>query len=413
MGNNLRARTSNEILALWAMAEINALRTDQERQPCTAWIIRSIKHPDEVRALRAVYGPGFYLLGLFVPEDHRRWCLQQKQLLLPEIDALIERDQAEDFGHGQHMRGAFELADFFVRHAGDTRDTCAAVDRFLRLVFGKAVETPTPDENAMFLAYASSARSGDLSRQVGAVVWKDRIGLVATGCNDVPAAGGGLYVAGPADQRDHVRGLDANEQQKTAIALEVARRVTSKLTERGVIPPDGVVEDACKDTRLSDLTEFGRAVHAEMDALLTCARTGVSTLGATLYCTTFPCHNCAKHLVAAGFSRVVYVEPYPKSLAKELHGDAIDCLDGRTSATGGKVAFEPFLGVGPRRFLDLFSMRIGDGFPLKRKLSGTAASWQKDTADVRVPMLPTSYLDRENQAAHLVRSLLNPPENQP
>ncbi|MDN3612645.1 hypothetical protein QWZ16_23945 [Vibrio ostreicida] len=26
----------------------------------------------------------------------------------------------------------------------------------------------------------------------------------------------------------------------------------------------------------------------------------------------FPCHNCAKHIVASGIKRVVYVEPYPK-----------------------------------------------------------------------------------------------------
>lgn len=368
--------------------------------------------PGRVRALRAVYGAGFYLIGLSVPEDHRRWYLQQKQLSPEQIQGLIDRDQAEDFGHGQHMREAFELSDVFVRHERDTRATSEAVDRFLRLVFGKAIETPTPDENAMFLAYASSTRSGDLSRQVGAVIWKDRIGVVATGCNDVPAANGGLYVAGPSDQRDHVRGSDANEDQKTAIAFEVAQRVKARFAELGVNPPDGVVEAACKDTRLSDLTEFGRAVHAEMDALLACARAGVSTVDATLYCTTFPCHNCAKHLIAAGLRRVVYVEPYPKSLAKELHGDALLFQDGRTPPTADKVLFEPFLGVGPRRFLDLFSMRIGDGYPLKRKHLGAVASWQKDSAAIRVPMLPTSYLDREEQVAQLVPSLLNKSENQ-
>ena len=59
-------------------------------------------------------------------------------------------------------------------------------------------------------------------------------------------------------------------------------------------------------------------VHAEMEALLSCARSGVSPVGGTLYSTTFPCHNCAKHIVAAGLRRVVYVEPYPKSRAVEF-----------------------------------------------------------------------------------------------
>ena len=40
--------------------------------------------------------------------------------------------------------------------------------------------------------------------------------MVATGCNDVPAPGGGLYWPGPADYRDHALGHDANERHKRA-----------------------------------------------------------------------------------------------------------------------------------------------------------------------------------------------------
>jgi deoxycytidylate deaminase len=57
---------------------------------------------------------------------------------------------------------------------------------------------------------------------------------------------------------------------------------------------------------LMDITEYGRAVHAEMEAILACARTGGNPSGATLYCTTSPpCHNCAKHIVDVGITRVV------------------------------------------------------------------------------------------------------------
>ena len=50
---------------------------------------------------------------------------------------------------------------------------------------------------------------------------------------------------------------------------------------------------------LRELTEYGRAVHAEMDALLDAARRGVAVQGATLYVSTFPCHSCARHVIAA------------------------------------------------------------------------------------------------------------------
>ena len=72
---------------------------------------------------------------------------------------------------------------------------------------------------------------------------------------------------------------------------------------------------ALKDAAVMDLTEYGRVVHAEMHALCDAARLGKAIKGATLYCTTFPCHNCTKHILAAGIRRVVYIEPYPKSLA--------------------------------------------------------------------------------------------------
>ena len=61
-----------------------------------------------------------------------------------------------------------------------------------------------------------------------------------------------------------------------------------------------------------------------MDALLSAGREGVSTVGTRLFVTTFPCHYCARHIVGAGVYEVQYIEPYPKSLALELHNDAIE-----------------------------------------------------------------------------------------
>ena len=81
-----------------------------------------------------------------------------------------------------------------------------------------------------------------------------------------------------------------------------------------------------------DIGEFSRPVHAEMAALIDAARRGVPVNGHSLYVTTFPCHNCAKHIVAAGIQRVVYLEPYSKSRAGNLHREDIDLqsIDGNT-----------------------------------------------------------------------------------
>jgi len=140
------------------------------------------------------------------------------------------------------------------------------------------------------------------------------------------------------------------------------------------------------------ITEYGRAVHAEMEALIQAARSGVSICGGVLFATTYPCHNCAKHIVAAGVTEVVYIEPYPKSHATDLHEDAISDDGGEA---GGKVRFRQFVGIGPRRFIDLFSMRLSSGRSLVRKVDGELAKWSREHAELRVPMSPLSYLDSE------------------
>ncbi len=115
---------------------------------------------------------------------------------------------------------------------------------------------------------------------------------------------------------------------------------------------------AIERTRIKDLIEFSRAVHAEMDAVVGIARNGgPSCRGGSLYCTTYPCHNCARHIVAAGIEEVFYIEPYAKSMATDLHKDSI--VDA-TATHGGRekhVNFQLFSGVAPRRFSRLFEKR--------------------------------------------------------
>ena len=66
------------------------------------------------------------------------------------------------------------------------------------------------------------------------------------------------------------------------------------------------------------------------------------------------CHNCAKHIIAAGIKRVVYIEPYPKSKALEFYKREISQSEEDEKS---KVIFIPFKGVGPHKFIDLFSMQ--------------------------------------------------------
>ena len=64
--------------------------------------------------------------------------------------------------------------------------------------------------------------------------------------------------------------------------------------------------------------ELCYAIHAEQNAIIQAAKLGVSIEGATLYCTHQPCVICAKMIVNAGISRVVYGAGYPDEFSLRI-----------------------------------------------------------------------------------------------
>lgn len=80
----------------------------------------------------------------------------------------------------------------------------------------------------------------------------------------------------------------------------------------------------CDHTDGGDLQNghCARSTHAEQNALVQAARHGISIEGSTLYCTNNPCLNCAKLLINAGITRVVYDELYDDPLAFALLAEA-------------------------------------------------------------------------------------------
>lgn len=396
-GTTLRQRYGRgDFYALLAIDAINAKRADDAGviKPLTrnVHVIRSLKHVDEVDTLRQVYGDGFFLLGVSASIESRKHYLKElKGVPNDKLDTVIERDDKEKLELGQQTRDVFQMADAFV-NTDDCERLSIQLGRIIDMLFSKPVIPPTHEEYAMFMAYAASLRSGDLSRQVGAVIMNPQADIVSTGANDVPKFGGGLYWPTSSDQRDYIKGFDSNQREKNAIVADVIRCITSNAETPIAASDVQKIEEGLRKSRIMDLTEYGRAVHAEMEALIQAARNGVPVRGATLYTTTYPCHNCAKHIVAAGINEVVYIEPYPKSYAEKLHYDSIS-VNG--SIVEGKVSFRQFVGVGPRKFVDLFSMHISSGRKLKRKAGENVASWDRRSAELRVPMTPLSYLDAE------------------
>ena len=116
--------------------------------------------------LRNIYGGGFYLFAVHSAENKRQDYLKNHCLIHEKKrrESLIETDKDDKIGHGQSTSEAFHLADFFVTENGNNTKIWNSIERSFDIIFGDPFKTPTFHEYAMFMAYAASTRSADMSR---------------------------------------------------------------------------------------------------------------------------------------------------------------------------------------------------------------------------------------------------------
>lgn len=386
-------RYPKAIWAKWVAGEIAKYRRKKNSKRVIHFI-SSLKHSEEVELLNKLYGKNFIQVALFEEEDERKKSLEEKisskdrdtpssfanicepidqkifELMRSTADTkkkydgdvkkyennvadfLIQKDKKENFpgfeGVGQEIEKIFSKAHYFFDLSSGNLDE--QIKRFIHLLFGHPFEEPKLDEIFMFEAESASLRSLDIDRQVGAALVKNGA-LLAVGYNDVAKPGGGYYTYTDKkgkkwddDHRDYKKENDFNHNELENLSKEVCK----------IFGNDNLDKKKEVFDELSAITEFKRSTHAEMGALIDALRRGVSSQDATLYVNTFPCHNCTKHIIAAGIEEVVYLHPYPKSKADDMFGDMICCIGKNPSDADGKVQFRPFMGVAPNRFLYVF-----------------------------------------------------------
>lgn len=385
IGTGLREKFSNDYIAQKIVEKIGVKREENgyedenhevPKKQRIVHIIDSLKNPEEYNLLKQVYGDIFWMIGVFSPEDVREKRLMQKGLKKAETSKIFSTDEAEGPDHGQRVRDTIELSDYFIRNDKDTQDILEnSCLRFLNLIFHIQVTTPSRDEAAMYTAVSAATLSACLSRQVGAAIYNAEGELIGKGANDVPKFGGGLYGADDLEKDFRCYRLGGkichNDDRKEKLYESAHRTLAANsLLKRGTKPDD--TREALRKTEIKQLIEYSRAVHAEMEAIISVARKGTkSIVGSTLYSTTFPCHNCARHIVASGIKRVVYIEPYPKSLAIELHDDAITTVD---KSSESKVQFLQYEGLAPKNIIRVFKSETS------RKKDGKAIELDPRTA---------------------------------
>lgn len=369
LGNSLRGHFKrNELLSEAAIAAINADKIKSSRtSEATLYIIDQLKRPEEIELFRVIYQHNFYLMGILRDQEHRIRNLREDGATKNDIPLIINVDDKSDDDYGQRTSKAILTSDFFVKNNQSQKKGLEnKIDRFFGLIHGKNGLTPTINEKGMYAAFSASLQSACLSRQVGAALFDDDGNLLAVGKNDVPKAGGGLYVSddGEKDHRCvHKSGKCYNVSSKLKIKNQIHDILLNEIKSSLGSDPQmeltlrrlealspSIAEAIYKDSNISSIMEYSRSIHAEMDVITTMARKSTEgTRGKILFTTTYPCHNCARHIVSSGIKRVIYIEPYDKSLALDLHDDSIT-----KSEDHSKVIFTDFEGVAPRRYSKFF-----------------------------------------------------------
>lgn len=138
------------------------------------------------------------------------------------------------------------------------------------------MKRPSWHEYFIEMTQVISKRSTCLRRQVGAIIVKDNQ-ILASGYNGAPSKVTHCEVTGCLRQKLNI--------------------------------PSGERQEIC------------RGLHAEQNAIIQAAVHGVSVTGATIYCTNKPCSICAKMIINAHISRIIYMEDYNDALSEELLGE--------------------------------------------------------------------------------------------
>lgn len=244
------------------------------------YIITSIRHPDEVKALQK--NKDFFMVFVDAPLKTRFDRMQARTernesdpTTLKAFKAIEARENAKG-GPGQQLGACKRLAKIVVRNDQDQEALFKKVDQLVKDLFVQIVINNRPSKEEYYLKIAEqvAARANCLSMKSGAIIVKEDQ-IISTGYNGAP--------------------------RKTKDSIE-----RGSCLRREMNIPSGTRYELC------------RSVHGEQNAIINAARSGVSLLGGDMYlCLTriwegtnsfvdsFPCFICKKMILNAGIKRLI------------------------------------------------------------------------------------------------------------
>lgn len=269
IGNVLREKNGPDYLA----KEINKKILENQKAGITNFVIDSIRNPSEVEELRK--NKDFILLGVDAPIELRYERAKNRGRIEP-LKTLEEFKKSEELENNtepnkQQLTVVFKSADRLVYND----DTIEELKESLEYVLThEKKKRPDWDTYFMQLCDLIKKRGQCLRREVGAVLVRNNQ-IISTGYNGTPKG------------HPHCDALGGCLRDKLKV-------------------PSG------------QRFEISRAVHAEENAIAQAAENGISTKGATLYCTTYPCVMCMRIITNAGIKKIIYKEYYADEITASI-----------------------------------------------------------------------------------------------
>ena len=319
--------------------------------------IDGIRNYGEVLYLRNKYPQFFFLIALHASKE-TQWNRVKDGVYHGHYHSFerdLQRDSAEELPEGQQVSICVQQSDYvFVNEddAGASNARCKRIFAQLEydlqlmreadnLAAGSFCRPPTQDEVQMATAFAQSHMSRCLKRKVGAVIVNSKNLPLSVGYNENPL---GMK---PCQMEFQDCFKDGDMHKK----LEKMRDICCPRC--GTAIPDMQPPWKCPNTDCGENLkllffpsrnmELCTAIHAEERAIRSLGDRNAEC--GILYVTTYPCFQCARHIVDAGIKRVVYVEAYPVSES-----------EGFLRRNG--VAVEPFAGFKAIAFNRVFKQMV-------------------------------------------------------
>lgn len=406
--SELRKTKSNGVLVNTIINSIKKERRKNTTKKTIVYLVDQLKNLGEYKLLSHIYGLNYIQMSLFSNEKERDQNLKERfesdaelekkydeksltslifnkikikgklvnkffsrktvsnwaknylnEILSDSSHRLILKDFTEidiellDKKSGQQVSDLFHKSHYFINLDLPKSNIETEISKFVNLLTGQHKEYPTQDEFGMCLAYQASVRSNfPGGRHVGAAIISNQGEVISVASIRAPAKSSNPTRQ---DQNKVEPGYDKYYKKIDSWSNFIKSLTSIKKEKNNKIKLDAIAKKNLSDINkfLKSILDFHPCTHAEISAIIDAAKLGITVREAILYTTTFPCHLCAKDILNAGISRVVYLEAYPKSKNKELYPDLID-FD--TNSKSEKTPFEFYCGIGPKRFLYAYSL---------------------------------------------------------